>query len=690
MRRHFFFASFGVLFFISSLVAAPPEPPEATPPEIPGDSREGELRTLNDYFPMTPVEAKADWPERREEIRRRTLVAAGLWPMPTKTPLNAKVYGRVERDDYTVEKVTFESMPGHFVSGSLYRPKGHSGKHAAVLCPHGHWKDGRFHDHGYAGVVQQIAEGGERFEVGGRHPLQARCVQLARMGCVVLMYDMIGYADSVQIEHRPGPRKDDQEQWKFFDPEAELHLQTMFGLQTWNSVRALDFITSLDDVDDERIAVTGASGGGTQTMILAAIDDRVDLSFPAVMVSTAMQGGCTCENGNHLRIGQGNIDLAAAFAPKPQGLTAADDWTKELESKGLPELKALYAMLGQPNNITASLATHFKHNYNSVNRTAMYNWVNRHFKLGYGEPVIEKEFVPLSREEASVWDAKHPAPSGGQVGEAHERALLKWWTEDTAAQMSKLSDSDFAKVAGGGWDVLIGRKLEDVGKVEWEQQDKKDAGDHLQISGVLMHADKGEVVPAVFFYPKEWDGTVVLYLTDQGKGPLLDEQGKPNEVVRKLLGEGYAVAGLDLYKQAPPATGSEKPAESQRLVISGNGTQAYQRYAGYTFGYNASMFAQRVHDVLTAVAYVQEHERKPEAIALVASGEQAGPIALAAALQAGDAIKRMEVELHGAKFSNIGRMDDPMFIPGALRYGGVPGLVRLVKMKRGDKATVRE
>src|ERR1051325_10436318 len=111
------------------------------------------------------------------------------------------------------------------------------------------------------------------------------------------------------------------------------------GLQTWNSIRALDFVTSLPDVDASRIGVTGASGGGTQTFILCAVDPRPAVEFPAVMVSTAMQGGCTCENASLLRIHTGNIEFAALFAPKPQGMTCANDWTKEMSTKGFPELK---------------------------------------------------------------------------------------------------------------------------------------------------------------------------------------------------------------------------------------------------------------------------------------------------------------------------------------------------------------
>src|SRR5207247_8210518 len=125
------------------------------------------------------------------------------------------------------------------------------------------------------------------------------------------------------------------------------------GLQTFNSIRALDFLVSLPDVDPSRIGVTGASGGGTQTFVLCAIDDRPAAAFPAVMVSVDMQGGCICENCSYLRVGTGNIELAGAFAPKPLGMAAANDWTKEIESKGLPELKALYKLYGAEDRVMA-------------------------------------------------------------------------------------------------------------------------------------------------------------------------------------------------------------------------------------------------------------------------------------------------------------------------------------------------
>ena len=174
--------------------------------QLPHDRRLGPLKDLNDYFPFTPCPTREAWARRAAELRRQVLLAAGLWPMPVVKSGSPIIHGKVEREAYTVEKVILETYPGYYLTGSLYRPKGRSGRLPAVLSPHGHWPEGRFFDAGEKELRRQIVEGAERFDPSGRYPLQARCVQLARMGCVVFHYDMVSYADSHQLAHRAGAR----------------------------------------------------------------------------------------------------------------------------------------------------------------------------------------------------------------------------------------------------------------------------------------------------------------------------------------------------------------------------------------------------------------------------------------------------------------------------------------------------
>jgi dienelactone hydrolase len=652
--------------------------PRALPEgRLPNDVRLEPPKDLDGYFPFTPAKSSGDWAKRAERVRRQILVSQGLWPMPTKTPLNPVVHGKIERDNYTVEKVYFESIPGFYVTGNLYRPRNRSGRMPGVLCPHGHWDQGRFMDQGVDGVRKEIAQGAERFEEGGRSVLQARCVQLARMGCVVFHYDMIGYADSLQIPgeiaHRfakQRPEMNTVENWGLFSPQAEAHFQSVMGLQTWNSIRSIDFLLGLSDVDPERIACTGESGGGTQTFMLGAIDDRVKVAFPAVMVSTAMQGGCTCENASGLRVGAGNVEFAALFAPRPLGLTSADDWTKEMATKGFPELKQHYTMLGAPDNIMLNRGERFGHNYNYVSRAAMYSWFNRHLKLGLKEPIAEEDYKRLTHEEMSVWDDQHPKPEGGPE---FERKLMRWLTDDANRQLRELAKAPakHRELVAGAIDVIIGRSLDEVGEVEWDLKNKQDRGGYLEMAGLLRNQTQGEELPVVFLNPKQWNRRTVIWVAESGKAGLFAEGSpeNPKAEVQKLLDAGVTVVGADLLFQGE-FLADGKPVTQTRSVKN-------PREAGaYTFGYNHTLFAQRVHDVLTVVKFVRDHEHKSESIDIIGLGA-AGSWVAAALPQTKGSINRAAVEPDDFRFGKIMDLHDPSFLPGGAKYGDLPGMITL-------------
>jgi dienelactone hydrolase len=674
------------LLFVSAAYA---EAPRVLPPgRLPDDSRLGPLKDLNGYFPFVPCKSKEEWAVRAERLHRQLLVATGLWPMPAATPPRAVVHGLVDRDGYTVEKVLLESFPGHFVTGNLYRPKGGrapwthgrlagGGRLPAVLSPHGHWAEGRFYDAGEAELRKQIAQGAERFDPSGRYPLQARCVQLARMGCIVFHYDMVGYADSVQLDHHAGlrPAMNVREDWGYYSPQAEARLQTVMGLQTYNSIRALDWLSRRDDVDPRRIGVTGASGGGTQTFILAAIDPRPAAAFPAVMVSTAMQGGCTCENASYLRVGTGNVEIAALIAPRPLGMTAADDWTKEIAAKGLPELKAHYRMLGVEDRVTATPLLQFPHNYNYASRAVMYRFFNAHLKLGLPGPIVEADFKPLSVREMSVWDAAHPKPP---CGDDYERSLLRSITAHSDRQMTDLLPKDglslakYREVVGGAVDVLIGRGVPAAGAIVVKQRQDADRGSFRLSTLLLRHTAQGEELPAILLEPKSWNKQVVIWIGKEGKQSLLDAQGAPRGAVRRLLAAGMAVLGADLLGQGDFSSDG-KPWAKARLNKSGQGT--WTAYAGYTFGYNYPLFAQRVHDVLSVVSFAR-NTLGAARVHLVGLGG-AGHWVLAARTQAGAAVDRAAADTAGFRFARLAAIDDPDFLPGGAKYLDLPGIAAL-------------
>ena len=361
-------------------------------------------------------------------MRNGILRGMELHPLPRKSDLAPVIHSHRVFDGYSVENVAFESFPGFFCSGNLYRPTSTAtsvnGAYAGVLCPHGHFSSlpdrpgGRFRD-----AVQQ------------------RCALLARAGAVVLAYDMVVWGDSDQLKHS--------------DPYV-------LTLQTWNSVRAVDFLTSLPEVDGQRIGVTGASGGGTQSFLLAALDERVRVSIPVVMVSAHFFGGCNCESGlpihrsaEHLT---NNADIAALAAPRPQLLIsitwrtlrepgeredpnelgpAPVDARRKDQSCNTPDvefpyLQRVYGLLGAEANVENIHLPDENHDYGRSKRAGAYGFFAKHLNLDF-EGVrdsagnIDESFVSLLPEnELRVWTAEHPRPTHAMQGAAAvEKAFWK-------------------------------------------------------------------------------------------------------------------------------------------------------------------------------------------------------------------------------------------------------------------------
>ncbi len=646
--------------------------------DLPKDARLGALKDLNGYFPFAPSATKAEWEQRKEYVRRQMLVACGIWPMPEQPAVKATVHGRVERDDYTVDRVFFESSPGLLVTGSLYRPKGQTSPRPTILCPHGHWNTGRFHDHGEAQLKKEIESKAETFEVGGRHPLQARCVQLARMGCNVFIYDMQGYADNgsftFELIHRFGKQRDNlssPERWGLFSAQSELRLINALGIQTWNSVRVLDWITTLPDVDTTRIGVTGASGGGTQTFIIAAIDDRIAAAFPAVMVSTAMQGGCTCENATYLRVNTGNIEFAAMSAPRPIAMTGANDWTVDIERKGLPELKQHFAMLGVPDLVDAKYMN-FPHNYNEPSRVMMAEFFNRHFKLGVAK-VVERDYVPLTKAEATVWSGEHKAP---ELTEDFEVRALRELDAVSTRPITALAPKDaasltkFRKVIGGAIDIMVGRGLPGPDAIKYEKRVETEHSGYKQYTSTLRYEKYGEELPTVFLHPTNWNNQVVIWVGgDQGKSDLFGPDDKPTAAVSELLAKGFAVASADLLHQGEFLKDGQPLAQS-RIVNNP------REFAGFTLGYNHPLFAQRVQDVLTLITFVKHYKTPAQKIHLAGFG-WSGLIAATACAQSQGAVASLAISTRAKRFGSITQIRDVNLFPGAVKYGDVPAILAL-------------
>jgi hypothetical protein len=362
-----------------------------------------QFRTLNDPFTVREYASAAEWQRRAAYLRERILASAGLVPLPEKTPLNAQVFDERRHEGYSVFKVYFESLPGFFVTGNLYKPAG-PGPFPAILSPHGHWVYGRFENSAIASVP-------------------GRAINLAEQGFVVFAYDMIGYNDSRQLGHDFGGRRE------------SLWGLSLAGLQLWNSIRGVDFLQSLAYVDRDRIGATGASGGGTQVFLAAAVDERIKVAAPVNMISLHMQGGCLCENEPGLRLDTNNVELAATIAPRPLLMVSATgDWTKNTLTSEYPAMRRLYALAGAEDRVHA-VQFDAPHNYNRDSREAVYAWMARWLKSAPADVrVAERSFRPESLSDALVFYGR-PLPGHAVTREQ----LTDQWIRSATRQ---LKDSD--------------------------------------------------------------------------------------------------------------------------------------------------------------------------------------------------------------------------------------------------------
>lgn len=526
-------------------------------------------------FPAIPD--RAAWEARKARIRQQILVACGLAPLPPKTPLKARLFDRVERDGYTIEKVAFQTYPGFYLAGNLYRPGKRSREtvqnpkskiqHPAVLIAHGHWANGR---------MANQPEGS----------ISARAITFARQGYVAFTYDMVGYNDTRQITHRFA---NDARHW--------LWGVSLMGLQAWNSIRALDFLSSLPDVDKTRLAITGESGGGTQTMILGAIDDRLAAVGPCVMVSHTMQGGCLCENAPGLRVDFSNVEVSAAAAPKLQIIVGASgDWTKDTLTMEGPSVASIYQLYGEPDRLRY-VRFDFGHNINQTSREAVYDFFGK--KLN-GEPasahLTEPPYTMEPVASLRVFPDDAPMPSDAKTAEQLTDYLVALGKEGVESRKPKdrRSLSLFKKTFQPLWERTLNIEIPDAAQLVQNLTPAPSPAAYARLSGHIGRKGRGDSVPVEIFNAPNANGTCVLLAHPEGRRAFLNlETGEPGPLVQALLAKGVRVLLFDAFLTGERA---DAKALAARDVP----------FDQYFSTYNRTNLQERVQDVLTALACARQ------------------------------------------------------------------------------------
>jgi dienelactone hydrolase len=500
------------------------------------DSRNTSTPDTDTHAKLPDFHSLQDWEKRKAYLGKQILSAAGLYPMPRHSVPHAEIFGRLQREDYTIEKVLVETLPGYYLGGNLYRPLNRSGKSPGILNPHGHWQYGRLEN-------QPLYSG------------QSLGINLAKQGYVVFAYDMVGYNDTIQTPH------------KFGTPTEQLWSFGPLQLQLWNSIRATDFIASLPDVDAARLAITGASGGGTQAFLLAAVDDRLSFAAPVNMVSAMMQGGDFCENAPGLRVGTNNVEIAAMFAPKPMLLVSATgDWTRNVPREEFPAIQGIYALYGKAQNVEV-IQIDAPHNFNQASREGVYAFFAKRI-LGLRGSIAEKE-----EEGERLQDMLALQGRGLPEHAVSYEGVYREW-------QALSSDQTYAK-----------ERLQLALHAEWPDNvvSEKTAG-----GIVLSRPAAGDRIPGLLI---EGSGPAALVVHADGAAA-----ARQTPEVAALIKQHRRVLLIDAFQ-------------------TGSAVAPRNRSHEHFLAFNLSDDACRVQDILTALAFLQKPQAAP--VTLIGLGNAA-------------------------------------------------------------------
>ena len=611
---------------------------------------------------------------RAHQRRMREFLLTQLGDFPSKTPLNARVVRRDERDGYSIERILYESRPRHYVTALLYLPETPA-PHPAVLIACGHSPN---------------AKSSEAYQRLG--------ILLAKSGMAALCYDPIGQGERYQILQPDGrPRFENGVEHMLVAPGSILLGRSAATYRVWDGIRGLDYLESRKDIDPKRLGLTGNSGGGLVTTLLMAVDERVACAAPSCYIThveelleTQGPGDSEQQVYGEIAQGLGHADYLMIRAPKPTLICAATrDEMFDISGswRSLREAKRFYGRLGHPERVDLVEAD-VVHGIFRPLREGIARWMRR-WLVGANDAVAEADYSLLSQEEGTLGEFLraegsdygefrwvrlpmiHSSPRGQVQLIEGARSVFDFNREREAELASQRRDfwrrtsrerilEEVRRRAGI-------RRLGQLPPPEVEEVANLQR-DGYEIRKLIIRPEPGIWLPALRFVPKtgERDG-VVLYL--HGRGKQVDAH--PGGPIEKLVLAGREVLAVDLRgvgeTQHPKGKWGYGP-------LFGHDWEDF--YVAYMLG--RSYLGMRVEDALVCARYLADESSEAK-VDLVGIGET-GPAALhAAALEPG-LFSSLELRRSLVSWSNVVKTEVAVnqlvnTVHGALQRYDLPDLL---------------
>lgn len=609
-------------------------------------------------FARASLQTKADAEKYITDVRRK--IAECFGPFPEKTPLNAKVTRKVERDAYTIENVIFESRPGFLVTANLYVPKGKKFPLPGVVGSCGHSVNGKA-----AEPYQSFAQG------------------LARMGYVVLIFDPIGQGERLGYSHLDERRRPRPGVGEHLHGGNQQFLVGEFlgSWRAWDGIRALDYLLSRPEVDAKHVGITGNSGGGTMSTWLCGVESRWTMAAPACFVTTFRRN---LENElpadteqcppKALAFHLDHADFLAAMAPKPVIILAKEK--DYFDARGAEEayrrLKRLYWLLGKEDNIKLHIGP-TAHGYSIENREAMYNWFNG--VTNVSDAKVEPQLT-IEKDE-TLW-----CTPKGQVADLKSRTVFSFTEEKSKAlakKRSRLNEADLKKEVAAilklpeRKDVPEFRILRAVGGRKYPKP---------QATAYAVETERG-IFALVYRLsdqrhdsrPPRDEGRAILYVSHHSS----DVELRDEPLIGELL---KAEPKSTLYTCDVRGVGESRPDTcGANQFLTPYGSDYF--YAIHSIMFDHPYVGQKTFDVLRVIDWLASHSHRE--VHLVAKGWGSIPATFAALLH--ERVTQVTLKNALTSYQAIAESEEydwPLssFVPGVLEKFDLPDCYKTLEAKK--------
>jgi len=604
---------------------------------MPVDARLYKLDNVQTVRPLPKWGTLSEWKRQRKDVRRHLWLCTGLNDTTAAFRPKAKVIAKFEHEGVIVENIRIESLPGLYVMGNLYRPKDATKPLPLVLQPHGHAMRAR--------TVPL-----------DQYSVPHRGMNTALQGFAAFGWSMIAYDDdAMQIPHRAflsGPEKE----------VCNLYGLSTFGLQIHNGMKVIDYLSGRREIDAKRIGCTGESGGATQTYYLTALDERIKVAAPAVMLSGHFQGGCVCENAPRLHLVYGTMHYAGLIAPRPMFLTGCTgDWTHHMRERELVSMRDLYRLYGREDAIDGFYQDEM-HNYNRASRERVYAWMMRWLGDGSftGNRIAESKLAVPAPERLLVHDS--PTPPVKRVIRSKKGMIDVW--QDLHARADSIEDTA----------TLLDLKLPEKSDLLVKNRTPKYASKGRDLSANRItygRFSNDSHLSCWFVLPEKGEPTKLIIGEWNSEKAWADFSVNPSAALKKQIAAGCGVIVPLLFGQGLSAEMSSfrKSVESSSLYSS----------------FNRTTHDQQARDIVTTVRLAQmEMGVHPADIDLVAeNGVSLLSYVVWAALCEQKAVGRFIADFDGIDAEDPKSWTKSAYLPLVLRGGGLASLKRLCGRRRG-------